>query len=250
MKNNISKFIGTSLLTSLLASPAIAGGNNSVIDYARVTSVEPVYRYVTVREPYRQCEFVPARHNTRHNTRNSNRHNHRRNHNRQPRRFISGDSITNNKTDSAVIVGGVIGGTIGHQLSQSVNGRSDPAITLAGAVIGSALGHEVARNSSSHSNGRTTSRVSYSNSINSVESLQQHESPNSRLIKRRSGHNRHAGSHQHRLVERCTTTTISRQQRQLDGYDVTYVYRGNTFQTRTEQHPGDRIRVRVQVRPH
>jgi hypothetical protein len=35
----------------------------------------------------------------------------------------------------------------------------------------------------------------------------------------------------------------------VSGYDVTYEYAGRTFQTRTDYHPGDRIRVRVDVRP-
>jgi hypothetical protein len=33
------------------------------------------------------------------------------------------------------------------------------------------------------------------------------------------------------------------------GYDVTYEYAGRTYRTRTDYHPGDRIRVRVDVRP-
>lgn len=33
------------------------------------------------------------------------------------------------------------------------------------------------------------------------------------------------------------------------GYDVTYEYAGREFRTRTDYHPGDRIRVRVDVRP-
>ncbi len=35
----------------------------------------------------------------------------------------------------------------------------------------------------------------------------------------------------------------------LEGYDVTYEYAGRSYQTRTDYHPGDRIRVRVDVRP-
>jgi uncharacterized protein YcfJ len=35
----------------------------------------------------------------------------------------------------------------------------------------------------------------------------------------------------------------------LEGYDVTYEYNGRSYQTRTDYHPGDRIRVRVDVRP-
>lgn len=36
---------------------------------------------------------------------------------------------------------------------------------------------------------------------------------------------------------------------QLAGYDVTYEYANRTYHTRTDYHPGDRIRVRVDVRP-
>lgn len=36
---------------------------------------------------------------------------------------------------------------------------------------------------------------------------------------------------------------------QVAGYDVTYEYAGRSFRTRTNYHPGDRIRVRVDVRP-
>lgn len=36
---------------------------------------------------------------------------------------------------------------------------------------------------------------------------------------------------------------------QVAGYDVTYEYAGRSYRTRTNYHPGDRIRVRVDVRP-
>lgn len=35
----------------------------------------------------------------------------------------------------------------------------------------------------------------------------------------------------------------------VTGYDVTYEYAGRTWHTRTDHHPGDRIRVRVDARP-
>lgn len=35
----------------------------------------------------------------------------------------------------------------------------------------------------------------------------------------------------------------------VSGYDVTYEYGGRTYHTRTGYHPGDRMRVRVDVRP-
>lgn len=37
--------------------------------------------------------------------------------------------------------------------------------------------------------------------------------------------------------------------RSVQAYDVTYEYAGRTYTTRTDHHPGDRIRVRVDVRP-
>ena len=35
----------------------------------------------------------------------------------------------------------------------------------------------------------------------------------------------------------------------VNGYDVTYEYGNRTYHTRTDHHPGDRIRIRVDVRP-
>jgi hypothetical protein len=35
----------------------------------------------------------------------------------------------------------------------------------------------------------------------------------------------------------------------VSGYDVTYEYANRTYRTRTDHHPGDRIRVRVDVQP-
>jgi uncharacterized protein YcfJ len=37
--------------------------------------------------------------------------------------------------------------------------------------------------------------------------------------------------------------------RSVESYDVTYEYAGQQYTTRTNYHPGDRIRVRVDVRP-
>jgi uncharacterized protein YcfJ len=50
-----------------------------------------------------------------------------------------------------------------------------------------------------------------------------------------------------RYEERCDTRTDYVQNEQVTGYDVTYRYRGQTYHTTTDTHPGDRIRVRVGV---
>ena len=46
---------------------------------------------------------------------------------------------------------------------------------------------------------------------------------------------------------RCTTTTLVREHQVANGYHVTYVYRGNRFQTHTQNHPGQRIPVTITI---
>jgi uncharacterized protein YcfJ len=49
--------------------------------------------------------------------------------------------------------------------------------------------------------------------------------------------------------QRCEIEETVTQEERLDGYDVTYEYQGQSFVTRTQEDPGERIRVRVQVQP-
>ena len=46
----------------------------------------------------------------------------------------------------------------------------------------------------------------------------------------------------------CNDYEIQYEQRTV-GYDVTYRYRGNIYHTTTQQHPGKRIRLRLQFQP-
>jgi uncharacterized protein YcfJ len=48
---------------------------------------------------------------------------------------------------------------------------------------------------------------------------------------------------------RCTEVADYHEEERIEGYRVTYRYRGETFTTRTDQDPGDQIRVRVAVNP-
>ena len=50
-------------------------------------------------------------------------------------------------------------------------------------------------------------------------------------------------------VRRCTTTTETREEQIVDGYVVTYVYQGQEFTRHMADHPGDRVRIRVDVEP-
>lgn len=50
-------------------------------------------------------------------------------------------------------------------------------------------------------------------------------------------------------VERCRVTREAFTEQVVQGYDVTYRYQGRLYTTRTREHPGDRIRLQVAVRP-
>jgi len=69
-----------------------------------------------------------------------------------------------------------------------------------------------------------------------------------------AGHRSYADDYRYesvreRPVERCETHYRTEERRDLDGYLVTYRYAGREYTTRTREHPGDRIRVRVDVTP-
>ena len=66
-----------------------------------------------------------------------------------------------------------------------------------------------------------------------------------------SGGNRHSGyetSHS-RPVTRCETQYREHQEERIDGYDVVYRYHGQKYATRMPHDPGNRIRIRVDIRP-
>ncbi|NYI18339.1 hypothetical protein FHR53_001826 [Xanthomonas arboricola] len=50
-------------------------------------------------------------------------------------------------------------------------------------------------------------------------------------------------------VSVCEPVSYRTTRERVDGYDVTYEYAGRTYHTRSDYNPGDRIRVRVDVRP-
>lgn len=52
-----------------------------------------------------------------------------------------------------------------------------------------------------------------------------------------------------RPVRRCETQYQSHEEERIDGYRVIYEYHGQKYATDTPYDPGDRIRIRVDVRP-
>ncbi len=131
----------------LVVSPANASGNaysyghsRVVHDYARVLSVEPVIRYVTVTTPVKECWDDVQTYSTRH--------------------YAPGKA-------GKTIFGAILGGVIGHQFG---SGRGNDAATIAGALIGAGIGSNAA------SNAPTYPTTRYSRAVRRCETTyQSHE---------------------------------------------------------------------------
>jgi uncharacterized protein YcfJ len=106
--------------------------------------------------------------------------------------------------------GAVLGAVIGGVLGHQIgSGRGRDAATAAGVVIGAAVGSQQAQ--------------------------------------RRAGYA--SAPPREYTVQRCETRYQETWEERTDGYRVTYVYNGRRQVTELPYRPGDRIRVRVDVRP-
>ncbi|AOS98580.1 hypothetical protein AUP74_03214 [Microbulbifer aggregans] len=107
-------------------------------------------------------------------------------------------------------------------------GPGSAAGTVIGGLIGAAVGRESGHRRRGR-NGRTLAGAAVGAAIG-------HE------ISR-------AGKVRYGTEQRCQVVDEFTTERELVGYDVRYRYNGRHYLTRTDQHPGDRIRVRVDVTP-
>ena len=107
--------------------------------------------------------------------------------------------------------GPVLGAVIGGAIGNAVGHkkRNKHVGTLVGAVLGGVIGADVQR-------------------------------------RNRHGEPRY-GRYETREV--CDTTYENRQEERINGYNVRYVYAGQTYQTHMQRDPGDYLRVRVRVAP-
>jgi len=99
--------------------------------------------------------------------------------------------------------------------------------TVVGGLLGAAIGHNLGHDKH-HQGVRTVAGALIGASI-------AHSA---------TRHNNHS---EYRDVKRCHTHYDVERHREVVGYDVIYRYHGETFRTRTNSHPGDRIRVSVSV---
>jgi uncharacterized protein YcfJ len=110
-------------------------------------------------------------------------------------------------------------------------GRSDPGAVLFGAMVGGVIGHQFGGGS-----GKDVATAA--GALIGANHAAQHTY--------RDGH----VSERTVYETRCERVRNVRYEQVLDGYDVTYKYRGRLYHTFSEQHPGSRIRVRVDVAPY
>ncbi len=112
-------------------------------------------------------------------------------------------------------------------------GSSSATPQILGALIGGAIGNKLGHNKSNKRVGAVAGAI-LGGSIASD-------------ISRNNRHNHHGSYTKTERV--CTTSHSVRHEKQVTGYDVDYKYRGRVYSTITEVHPGDQIRVAVDVSP-
>lgn len=130
----------------------------------------------------------------------------------------SNGRLYRNGTDTnanGTLIGALIGGALGNQAGKG-DGRK--AATIGGAVIGGVIGNQVDRNNDA-------------GDYNNGGSYDQYRD--------NSG-----------TTRRCRTVTdYNNDNRQVEGYTVTYRYAGQTYTGYTSRRPGRTMRVVVDVRP-
>lgn len=108
------------------------------------------------------------------------------------------------------VLGGIVGAAIGRQFG---DGDGRRAATVAGALLGGAIANDRSRPRYDDGYGRTYERETV------------------------------------RYEQRCRTVADGRGEDRVVGYRVAYDYNGHVYTTETPYHPGDSIRVRVDVVP-
>ncbi len=103
---------------------------------------------------------------------------------------------------------------------------------LAGGIIGGIIGHQIG-------DGRGRKLATAVGTL--VGAQVGHDAVN--------GHRRHAEPEVVGYREHCTTRHRVAYEEVVDGYDVTYKYRGRHYNIEMPYHPGKRIKVRVDVTP-
>jgi len=126
--------------------------------------------------------------------------------------FRQSQQLSSSRSGSDAVIGGLIGG-----------GGARNGATVAGAIVGSVIANEVRGNDGSrHKRHR--------------RHVQNHHSRPQQVVTTRP-------------VEHCRETMHTSYEQRIQGYNVTYRYRGRNMQTRMKREPGDQIELTVNVKP-
>lgn len=213
--------------SSLPAESRYAPSDAPYYDYARVLRVDPVFRagYGPTRVSANNCYSEDGYYSEQRDRSYDDRYDDRRYSDRgyddryddrryDDRRYDGNDGYG---TPTGRNVATVIGGLVGAALGSKVGGGSARYATAAvGSMVGGMAGREVYESAQRNKEEQTRrTRVTVCDPV--------HDGDDSRY-----------------------STSVPDD---IGGYDVTYEYAGREYVTRTSYHPGDRIRVRVDVRP-
>jgi uncharacterized protein YcfJ len=113
--------------------------------------------------------------------------------------------------------------------------RQDRAPALLGAIVGGVIGSQFGSGSGRDAATAAGALLGY----HSVRDDQ----------RRYAGGYYEGGREYVRYEQRCEVNTEYFREERVTGYDVTYRYNGEVYTTVTDYHPGDRLRVQVEVRP-
>jgi len=219
-------------------------------DNARVISVDPIIDQYT-SQSRRECWVVSSRGNNRYgngnyNSRYDNSYNRHRN-----------NGLGNNAN---AVLGGVLGAAIGNQVG---DGDGRRAATVVGGLLGYAIARDIQDNRGD--NRYSNSRYDYRNDR---QSNGYYTEPNGQLRCRMVNDDNDGYGYQNNRYDNSRDSRYGRDRyvneryqdrydhdrydnrydnARVTGYRVTFEYHGETYTTTTDYHPGNSIRVRVNV---
>lgn len=206
------------------ASAASAAHGDSYYVWVDVLDVDPIVRVDHVDEPIERCYDAPPSRRSSASWRDAPPRSSWRD---APPRYDE-PWRRERAGGGGALVGGVVGGLLGNRIG---NGRGkETELTVAGALLGAAIGANANRGRADRHErwDRWDRRGRWD---------------------RWDRYERDARSWRAEPVRRCEVTWESRPVERVDGYEVVYRYAGRRFTKVVDDHPGERMRVRVDLEP-
>jgi len=114
-----------------------------------------------------------------------------------------------NNSHTSTIVGAILGGIAGKEIGRKSSGIHKDTATAVGAILGGSIGRDINKKRGAYEYTET----------------------------------------RYRDEQRCETQYDTYYEDKIVGYKVTYRYKGNTYNTRMDYDPGNKIPVEVSVKP-